>query len=130
VLQLLGQARLLLDELAFLEEAVRGQVGVADLGQLLLEPGGGRLQTGQGQDRALAGQQFEFVALLGGGLEVVPVGLGLAACGVGVAAGALTLWAAPWLGVAAASVVGFGGTLAVKARDGLRGLFAPAPAFA
>jgi hypothetical protein len=54
----------------------------------------------------------------------------LAACGVGVAAGAATLWAAPWLGVAAASVVGFGGTLAVKARTALRGLFAPAPAFA
>jgi hypothetical protein len=32
--------------------------------------------------------------------------------------------------VAAASVVGFGGTLAVKARNALRGLFAPAPAFA
>ena len=55
----------------------------------------------------------------------------LLACGVGVAAGAATLLAAPWLGVAAASVVGFGGTLAVKARYALRGLFAPAaPAFA
>ena len=54
----------------------------------------------------------------------------LAACGVGVAAGAATLFAAPWLGVAAASVVGFCGTLAVKARNALRGLFAPAPAFA
>jgi hypothetical protein len=54
----------------------------------------------------------------------------LAACGVGVAAGAATLLAAPWLGVAAASVVGFCGTLAVKARNALRGLFAPAPAFA
>jgi hypothetical protein len=32
--------------------------------------------------------------------------------------------------VAAASVVGFCGTLAVKARNALRGLFAPAPAFA
>jgi hypothetical protein len=53
----------------------------------------------------------------------------LAACGVGVAAGAATLLAAPWLGVAAASVVGFCGTLAVKARNALRGLFAPAPAF-
>jgi hypothetical protein len=50
----------------------------------------------------------------------------LAACGVGLAAGAATLLAAPWLGVAAASVVGFGGTLAVKARNALRGLFAPA----
>ena len=54
----------------------------------------------------------------------------LAAGGVGVAAGAATLLAAPWLGVAAASVVGFCGTLAVKARNALRGLFAPAPAFA
>jgi hypothetical protein len=54
----------------------------------------------------------------------------LIACGVGVAAGALTYLAAPWLGVAAASVVGFCGTLAVKARNALRGLFAPAPAFA
>jgi hypothetical protein len=54
----------------------------------------------------------------------------LAACGVGLVAGAATLLAAPWLGVAAASVVGFCGTLAVKARNALRGLFAPAPAFA
>jgi hypothetical protein len=54
----------------------------------------------------------------------------LAAGGVGLAAGAVTLLAAPWLGVAAASVVGFVGTLAVKARNALRGLFAPAPAFA
>jgi hypothetical protein len=50
----------------------------------------------------------------------------LLASGVGLAAGAATLLAAPWLGVAAASVVGFCGTLAVKARDALRGLFAPA----
>jgi hypothetical protein len=54
----------------------------------------------------------------------------LAACGVGVAAGALTLWAAPWLGVLSASVAGFFSTLAVKARNVLRGLCAPAPAFA
>src|SRR5262245_1569187 len=52
----------------------------------------------------------------------------LAACGVGVAAGAVTLWAAPWLGVAAASVTGFCTTLAVQARNALRSLFAPAPA--
>ena len=51
----------------------------------------------------------------------------LAACGVGLAAGAVTLWAAPWLGVAAAAVGGFFGTLAVQARNGLRKLFAPAP---
>jgi hypothetical protein len=50
----------------------------------------------------------------------------LAACGVGVAAGVVTLWAAPWLGVAAASVTGFVATLAVKARTGLRNLFTPA----
>src|SRR5262249_60436753 len=50
----------------------------------------------------------------------------LIACGVGVAAGAVTLWAAPWLGVAAASVMAFCGTLAVKARNALRGLFTPA----
>ena len=53
----------------------------------------------------------------------------LIACGVGVAAGAATLLAAPWLGVAAASVMGFCGTLALKARYALRGLFCPAPAF-
>jgi hypothetical protein len=50
----------------------------------------------------------------------------LAAGGVGLAAGAATLLAAPWLGVAAASVMGFCGTLAVKARNALRGIFAPA----
>jgi hypothetical protein len=54
----------------------------------------------------------------------------LIACGVGVAAGAVTLLAAPWLGVAAAAVGGFFATLAVKVRNALRGLFAPAPAFA
>jgi hypothetical protein len=54
----------------------------------------------------------------------------LLASGVGLAAGAATLFAAPWLGVAAASAVGFVGTLAVKARNALRDLFAPAPAFA
>src|SRR5262245_31831087 len=54
----------------------------------------------------------------------------LIACGVGLAAGAATLLAAPWLGVAAASVVGFCGTLAVKARNALRKLFIPVPAFA
>jgi type IV secretory pathway TrbL component len=54
----------------------------------------------------------------------------LAACGVGVAAGAVTLWAAPWLGVAAAAAGGFVTTLAVAARNGLRKLFAPTPAFA
>ena len=54
----------------------------------------------------------------------------LIACGVGVTAGALTYLAAPWLGVAAASLMGFCGTLAVKARNALRGLSAPAPAFA
>jgi hypothetical protein len=50
----------------------------------------------------------------------------LAACGVGVAAGAVTFWAGPWLGVAAAWVAGFFGTLAVQARNALRNLFAPA----
>jgi len=54
----------------------------------------------------------------------------LIACGVGVAAGAATLLAAPWLGVAAASVVGFFSTLAVSARNALRRLFAPVTAFA
>jgi hypothetical protein len=54
----------------------------------------------------------------------------LLASGVGLAAGAATLLAARWLGVAVASVLGFCGTLAVKARDALRGLFAAAPAFA
>src|SRR5262245_18830112 len=54
----------------------------------------------------------------------------LAACGVGVAAGALTLWAAPWLGAVGASVAGFCTTLAVSARNALRRLFAPGTAFA
>ena len=54
----------------------------------------------------------------------------LAACGVGVAAGALTLWAAPWLGVIGASVAGFFSTLAVSARNALRRLVAPVTAFA
>jgi hypothetical protein len=54
----------------------------------------------------------------------------LAACGVGVAAGAVTLWVAPWLGVAAAAVGGFFTTLAVAARNGLGKLFTAAPAFA
>jgi hypothetical protein len=54
----------------------------------------------------------------------------LLASGVGVAAGAATLLAAPWLGVAAAAVGGFFSTLAVSARNALRGLFASAPAFA
>src|SRR5262249_4151026 len=54
----------------------------------------------------------------------------LVACGVGVAARATTLLAAPWLGRAAASVMGFVGPPAVRARTALRGLFAPAPAFA
>jgi hypothetical protein len=54
----------------------------------------------------------------------------LLASGVGLAAGAATLLAAPWLGVAAASVAGFFSTLAVSARSALRGLFAPAPIFA
>jgi hypothetical protein len=54
----------------------------------------------------------------------------LLASGVGVAAGAATLLAAPWLGVAAASMVGFFSTLAVSARNALRKLFTPAPAFA
>ena len=53
----------------------------------------------------------------------------LAACGVGLAAGAVTLWAAPWLGVAAAAVGGFFTTLAVAARNGLRRLV-PAAALA
>src|SRR5262245_36755225 len=43
----------------------------------------------------------------------------LLACGVSVAAGAVTLCAAPWLGVAASAVGGFFATLAVAARNGL-----------
>src|SRR5262249_10843441 len=56
-------------------------------------------------------------------------GRGLAAGGVGLAPGAGPLWAAPWLGVAAASVTGFFTTLAVQARNALRSLCCPAPAF-
>ena len=70
------------------------------------------------------------VARAGWGLTKKFKGRVLAACGVGVAAGALALWAAPWLGVLSASVAGFFSTLAVSARNALRGLFAPAPAFA
>jgi hypothetical protein len=77
---------------------------------------------------AVAGQVtgIKTVARAAWGLTKRFKGRVLAACGVGVAAGAATLLAAPWLGVAAASVVGFCGTLALKARDALRGLFAPA----
>jgi hypothetical protein len=51
----------------------------------------------------------------------------LAACGVGVAAGALTYLAGPWLAVVASSAAGFVTTLAVQAANGLRRLFCPAP---
>jgi hypothetical protein len=54
----------------------------------------------------------------------------LAACGVGVAAGVVTYWVGPWLGVAAASAGGFFATLAVQARNGLRRLFGLPAAFA
>src|SRR5262249_35242521 len=50
----------------------------------------------------------------------------LVACGIGIAAGAVTLLAAPWVGVAAAAVGGFFGTLAVKARNALSKLFTAA----
>ncbi len=56
----------------------------------------------------------------------------LAACGIGVAAGVVTYWAGPWLGVAAGWLSGFAISLTVQARNTLRRLFAPAttPAFA
>ena len=54
----------------------------------------------------------------------------LAACGVGVAAGIVTLWAGPWLGVAAAWVGGFVTTLAVQGRNALRRLLFSTPAIA
>jgi hypothetical protein len=81
---------------------------------------------------AVAGQAAGVKAVARGGWRLAKQFRGrvLAACGVGVAAGALTLWAAPWLGVLSASVAGFFSTLAVSARNALRGLFAPAPAFA
>src|SRR5262245_28127492 len=62
---------------------------------------------------AVAGQAagVKAVARAGWGLPKKFKGRVLVACGVGVAAGAATLFAAPWLGVAAASAVGFGGTL-------------------
>src|SRR5262245_2557366 len=58
---------------------------------------------------AVAGQVtgVKSVARAAWGLAKKFKGRVLAACGVGVAAGAATLLAAPWLGVAAASVVGF-----------------------
>jgi hypothetical protein len=81
---------------------------------------------------AVAGQAAGVKAVARGGWRLAKQFRGrvLVACGVGLAAGAATLLAAPWLGVAAASVVGFFSTLAVSARNALRGLFAPAPAFA
>src|SRR5262249_36537171 len=54
----------------------------------------------------------------------------LLACGVGVAAGALTLWAGPWLGAAVAWAGGFVATLALQAAHGLRRLVTPVAAFA
>jgi hypothetical protein len=66
------------------------------------------------------------VARAGWGLTKRFKGRLLAAGGVGLAAGALTLWVGPWLGVAAAWMGGFFGTLAVQARNALRGLFVPA----
>src|SRR5262245_1718899 len=54
----------------------------------------------------------------------------LIACGVGVAAGALTYLAGPWLAVAASSAAGFVTTLAVQAVSGLRKLFCAPAAFA
>src|SRR5262245_15029295 len=53
----------------------------------------------------------------------------LMACGVGVAAGALTYLAGPWLAVAASSAAGFVTTLAVQAASGLRKLFCSPAAF-
>jgi hypothetical protein len=81
---------------------------------------------------AVAGQAagVKAVARAAWGLTKKFKGRVLAACGVGLAAGAATLLAAPWLGVLSASVAGFFSTLAVSARNALRGLFAPAPAFA
>jgi hypothetical protein len=54
----------------------------------------------------------------------------LTACGVGVAAGALTYLAGPWLAIAASSAAGFVTTLAVQAASGLRKLFCSPAAFA
>jgi hypothetical protein len=54
----------------------------------------------------------------------------LAACGVGVAAGAVTYLAGAWRGVAAAWVGGFRATLAIQARNAERNLFRPAAGFA
>jgi len=51
----------------------------------------------------------------------------LLACGVGVAAGAVTLWAGPLLGAGIAWLGGFVATLAVQAVAGLRRLLAPVP---
>jgi hypothetical protein len=65
--------------------------------------------------------------------EKVQAGVAVAAnaCAAvaGRVAGVKTAVRAGW-GLTAASVVGFCGTLALKARNALRGLFAPAPAFA
>src|SRR5262245_40094452 len=47
----------------------------------------------------------------------------LAECGVGLAAGALTSLAGPWLAVAASAAASFVTTLAVQAASGLRQLF-------
>jgi hypothetical protein len=54
----------------------------------------------------------------------------LAACGVGMVAGALTYLAGPWLAIAASSAAGFVTTLAVQAASGLRKLFGSSATFA
>ncbi len=54
----------------------------------------------------------------------------LAACGVGLATGALTYVVGPWVGVAASSAAGFIATLAVQAANGLRKLFCSPAALA
>src|SRR5262249_20735030 len=54
----------------------------------------------------------------------------LTACGVGLAAGALTSLAGPWLAVAASAAAGFVTTLAVQTASGLRQLFCAPAAFA
>jgi hypothetical protein len=81
---------------------------------------------------AVAGQAAGAKAVARAGWQLAKRFRGrvLLASGVGVAAGVVTYGVAPSLGVVAAAVVGFCGTLAVKARNALRGLFTAAPAFA
>ena len=81
---------------------------------------------------AVAGRSAGVKAVVRAGWQFLKQSRGrlLTACGVGVAAGALTYLAGPWLAVVASSAAGFVTTLAVQAASGLRRLFCSPAAFA